>query len=61
VSRAGYDAWVRLGKPDMYSKVREIVEEILASAPQHPLSDDQAGKLDEVISRIDRRGAAEKP
>ena len=60
VNRAGFDAWVQLGRPDMYSKAREIVEEILASAPQHPLSDDQAGKLDEIIRRIDRRGAAEK-
>lgn len=60
VNRSGFDAWVQLGRPDMYSKAREIVEEILASAPQHPLSDDRTGKLDEIIRRIDRAGEAEK-
>lgn len=48
------DQWLELGRPDIYSKARKKVEEILAAPLEDPLSDDICGKLDEILIRADR-------
>jgi len=53
VNRSSFEAWAKLGKPDLYSKAREKVEEILSSPLKDPLSDNHLGKLDEIICRIE--------
>lgn len=52
VRRSSYEAWVGLGKPDLYSRAREKVEEILSSPMEDPLNDEQLGNLDDIIRRI---------
>jgi trimethylamine--corrinoid protein Co-methyltransferase len=51
--RHTFERWAELGKPDMYSKARERVEEILATPQKNPLPDDVIGKLDEIMRRAD--------
>jgi trimethylamine--corrinoid protein Co-methyltransferase len=51
--RNTYDQWDELGRPDMYDKAREQVEEILASPQKNPLPDDVIGKLEDIMRRAD--------
>ena len=51
--RGAFETWDELGRPDMYDKARERVEEILASPQKNPLSDDVIGKLEEIMKRAD--------
>jgi trimethylamine--corrinoid protein Co-methyltransferase len=51
--RHTFERWAELGRPDLYSKARERVEEILATPQKNPLSDDVIGKLDEIMRRAD--------
>jgi trimethylamine--corrinoid protein Co-methyltransferase len=51
--RHTFERWAELGKPDMYSKARERVEEILATPQKNPLPDDVIGKLDDIARRAD--------
>jgi len=51
--RHTFESWEELGKPDIYSKARERVEEILAGPQRTPLSDDVIGKLDEIVRKAD--------
>jgi trimethylamine--corrinoid protein Co-methyltransferase len=51
--RNTYERWSDLGRPDMYGRARDRVEEILAEPPADPLPDDVIGKLDEIIARIE--------
>jgi trimethylamine--corrinoid protein Co-methyltransferase len=51
--RHTFERWADLGKPDMYSKARERVEEILAAPHQNPLPDDVIGKLDDIVRRAE--------
>ena len=51
--RHGFDRWTDLGKPNLYSKARERVEEILSAPQKNPLPDDVIGKLDEIVRRAD--------
>jgi trimethylamine--corrinoid protein Co-methyltransferase len=51
--RHTFERWAELGRPDLYSKARERVEEILATPQKNPLSDDVIGKLDEIVRRAD--------
>jgi trimethylamine--corrinoid protein Co-methyltransferase len=51
--RHTFERWSDLGKPDMYSKARERVEEILAAPHQNPLPDDVIGKLDDIVRRAE--------
>ena len=53
VDRSPYEQWLELGKPDLYDKAKEKVEEILASPLKNPLSDDLIGKLDDISRRAD--------
>jgi len=51
--RSTYEQWDGLGRPDMYDKAKERVEEILASPQKNPLSDDVIGKLETIMRRAD--------
>jgi len=51
--RGSFEQWAELGRPDMYDRARERVEEILASPQKNPLSDDVIGKLEDIMHRAD--------
>ncbi|OQY08351.1 MAG: hypothetical protein B6I22_01005 [Desulfobacteraceae bacterium 4572_123] len=51
--RNTFDRWVELGRPDIYDRARERVEEILASPSKNPLPDDVIGKLEDLIRKAD--------
>ena len=55
-----YDRWAEIGRPGLYTKARDRVEEILASPLKNPLSDDESGKLDDIIRRIEETGSDKK-
>jgi trimethylamine--corrinoid protein Co-methyltransferase len=52
--RSTYENWDELGRPDMYDKAKERVEEILASPQKNPLPDDVLGKLEDIMRRADQ-------
>jgi trimethylamine--corrinoid protein Co-methyltransferase len=49
--RNTFEQWVELGRPDVYDKAREKVEEILATPQKNPLPDDVIGKLEDIMRR----------
>ncbi|MEK6193583.1 MAG: trimethylamine methyltransferase family protein [Deltaproteobacteria bacterium] len=51
--RGSFEQWVELGRPDMYDRAKERVEEILASPQRNPLPDDVIGKLEDIMRRAD--------
>ncbi|MDM8541959.1 trimethylamine methyltransferase family protein [Desulfococcaceae bacterium HSG9] len=51
--RNTFDQWVELGRPDLYDKAKEKVEEILAGPPKNPLPDDVIAKLEDIMRRAD--------
>ncbi len=51
--RFPYEKWDRIGRPDMYDKAKERVEEILASPQKNPLPDEVIGKLEDIMRRAD--------
>jgi trimethylamine--corrinoid protein Co-methyltransferase len=51
--RNTFEQWVELGRPDVYDKAREKVEEILATPQKNPLPDDVIGKLEDIMRRSD--------
>jgi len=51
--RNPYERWSELGRPDVYSKAKERVEEILAQPQKNPLPDDVIGKLEDIMQRAD--------
>ena len=51
--RSSFESWVNLGRPDLYSKAHEKVEEILATPQKHPVSDDVVGKLEEIMRKAE--------
>ena len=53
VDRNPFDQWVELGRPDLYDKAKVKVEEILASPPKNPLSDDVIAKLESIMHKAD--------
>ncbi len=52
-NRHPFERWTDLGKPNLYSKARERVEEILAAPQKNPLPDDVICKLDEIVRKAD--------
>jgi len=52
-NRSAFESWVKLGRPDIYEKAQEKVEEILATPQENPLSDDVIGKLEEIMVRAE--------
>lgn len=53
-NRSAYENWMALGRPDLYDEAEKKVEEILATPPKHPLSDDITGKLEAIIHRAEK-------
>ena len=51
--RNTFEQWVELGRPDVYDKARQKVEEILATPQKNPLPDDVIGKLEDIMRRAD--------
>jgi len=51
--RNAFEKWVQLGKPDLYDKAHQKVEEILSNPQKHPLSDDVIGKLEDIIRKAE--------
>ena len=52
--RNPFGQWVALGRPDLYNKAREKVEEILSKPQKNPLPDDVIGKLDAIIRKVEQ-------
>jgi trimethylamine--corrinoid protein Co-methyltransferase len=51
--RNPHERWVELGRPDVYERAREKVDQILSEPFKNPLSDRVIGKLEEIERRID--------
>ncbi|MCP4693257.1 MAG: hypothetical protein GY859_34770 [Desulfobacterales bacterium] len=51
--RNSYEDWIKLGKPDFYSKAKEKVREILAAPLKNPLPDDTIGKLETILEKAE--------
>ena len=51
--RSTYEEWMALGRPDIYDRAKERVEEILASPQKNPLPDHVIGKLEDIMRRAD--------
>ena len=51
--RNTFEQWAELGRPDIYDRAKERVEEILASPQKNPLPDDVIGKLEDIMQRAD--------
>ncbi len=51
--RNTFEEWLELGRPDVYDKAREKVEDILESPQKNPLPDDVIGKLEDIMRRAD--------
>jgi trimethylamine---corrinoid protein Co-methyltransferase len=60
IDRMNYDMWNADGRPGIYTKARDKVEEIIASPQKNPLSDDELGKLNDIIRRIETSDAKKK-
>ena len=54
LDRHPYEAWLRLGKPNMYTKAREKVREILAGPMVDPLPEDVSSRLDAILLAADK-------
>ncbi len=54
LDRHTYEAWLRLGKPSLYTRAREQVQQILAGPVVDPLPEDVSCKLDEILLRADK-------
>jgi trimethylamine--corrinoid protein Co-methyltransferase len=51
--RNTHEGWVGLGKPDVYEKATERVDEILSGPLENPLPDEVIGKFEDIERRID--------
>ncbi len=51
--RGAFEQWADLGRPDMYDRAKERVEEILASPQKNPLPDGVIAKLEDIMRRAD--------
>jgi trimethylamine---corrinoid protein Co-methyltransferase len=56
--RHGYEAWVSLGRPTLYSNAREKVTEILARPLVDPLPEAVSRELDAILAAADRELAS---
>ena len=52
--RNPFNRWVALGRPDLYDKAREKVEEILSKPQKNPLPDDVIGKLEIIMQKVEQ-------
>ena len=53
VDRNSYEQWTELGRPDLYSKARRRMAEMLAEPLKNPLPDKLTGQLEEIMRRAD--------
>jgi len=53
VERSTYEEWLRLGQPNIYSKARKKVQNIIESPFKNPLPADTVGELEEIMRRAD--------
>ena len=49
--RGSYEMWEEAGRPGVYDKARQKVEEILSSPMKNPLPDDVVGKLEDIMRK----------
>jgi len=56
--RHPYEAWIGMGKPNIYTKAREIVEEILSGPMVDPLPANILNALTEILQIADKELAA---
>jgi len=56
--RHTYETWVGIGKPTIYTKAREKVEEILSAPMVDPLPENVSKELDEILQVADEELAA---
>jgi trimethylamine---corrinoid protein Co-methyltransferase len=54
IDHHAYEAWVKLGKPSMYSKAREMVEDILSQQLVDPLPEEVGEKVDQILRKAER-------
>jgi trimethylamine--corrinoid protein Co-methyltransferase len=54
LDRHPYEAWLRLGKPNLYTKAREKVTEILAGPMIDPLPENILSSLDAILVAADK-------
>jgi trimethylamine--corrinoid protein Co-methyltransferase len=54
IDHHAYEAWVNLGKPSMYSKARDMVEELLSQPMVDPLPEEVGEKLEQILSKAER-------
>jgi trimethylamine--corrinoid protein Co-methyltransferase len=59
IDHSPYEAWVGLGKPEMYTKARAEVERILAEPLADPLPETVINGLDEIIKKAERELSVE--
>jgi trimethylamine---corrinoid protein Co-methyltransferase len=58
--RNTYETWKNIGKPTMYTKAREKVEEILSAPMVDPLPETVSSQLDEILLAADQELSARK-
>ena len=54
IGRVAYEAWQGLGRPSMYGRARDRVEEILAGPLVDPLPASVAAEVDRILAEADR-------
>ena len=57
---SSYEMWNANGRPDIYSKARDVVENILASPQKNPLPHNVLESFDEIIRKIENSGVDKK-
>ncbi len=60
LDRHTYEAWLRLGKPNMYTRAREKVREILAGPTIDALPEKISCQLDEILLTADKELSSNK-
>lgn len=53
VDRTSYEQWQDLGRPDLYTKARQRMTEILAGPLKNPVPDKVTGQLESIMRRAD--------
>jgi trimethylamine--corrinoid protein Co-methyltransferase len=49
-----YEAWIELGKPSMYAKARQVVEELLSQPLDDPLPEEVDARIDQILKKAER-------
>ena len=54
IDHHAYESWLELGKPAMYKKAREVVEQILSQPAADPLPEEVEAKLDQILKKAEK-------